>query len=123
MTGLSISVTTLPAGDGEASVVRLAGEADLTATALRDVLTAEVTAAKPRLLLLDLTALTFIDSGALQMIIAAYQVFRLDGGTLALVHPAPRVARLLSLTGISELIVVYDSLHDAIRPPGKPCAS
>jgi hypothetical protein len=64
---LLISVAVLPAGDGMCSVVVLSGEADLTGVELREALTAEV-AKKPRLIAVDMSALTFIDSGALQMI-------------------------------------------------------
>jgi stage II sporulation protein AA (anti-sigma F factor antagonist) len=119
MTDLSITVTVLPAGDGMCSVLRLAGEADLTCTGLRDALTAEV-ARRPRLLLVDMSAVTFIDSGATQMIIAAYQVFNHEGGTLALVSPAPAVARVLQLTGVSELITVYGSVDEAVTSAGRP---
>jgi anti-sigma B factor antagonist len=114
VTDLVISVAVLPAGDGACSVVRLAGEADLTTTALRDALTAEVAPSKPRLLLVDMSALRFIDSAAMQMIIAAHRVFRRDGGTLALVNPASTVARALRLAGVDEVIAVYGSVDEAI---------
>ena len=125
MSGLLISVSALPAGDGACSVMSLAGEADLTCVELRDALTAQV-AMKPRLIAVDMSLLTFIDSGALQMIVAAYQVLRHDGGTLALVAPAPAVTRVLELTGISELIPVYSSVEVLScggrrpRPPADP---
>ncbi len=119
MTDLSITVTALPAGDGVCAVVRLAGEADLTSTGLRDALAAQITT-RPRLLLVDMSALTFLDSGATQMIIAAYQVLRREGGTLALVRPAPAVARVLELTGVSRLIIVHGSVDEAISSAGHP---
>lgn len=119
MTDLSIAVTLLPAGDGVCVVLRLAGEADLTSAGLRDTLTAQI-ACKPRLLLVDMSALTFLDSGATQMIIAAYQVFHREGGTLALVRPSPAAARVLELTGVSQLITVYDSLDAAVASAGHP---
>ena len=81
-------------------------------------LAAEVAAGKPRLLLIDMTALTFIDSAAIQMIIAACQVFRHDGGTLALIHPTSAAARTLELTGVSRLISIYDNLDEAITAVG-----
>jgi anti-anti-sigma factor len=114
VTDLRISVTVLPAGDGACSVISLAGEADLTTTELRDALAAEVAVGKPRLLLIDMTALSFIDSAAMQMIIGTYRVFRRDGGTLALVSPAPAVARTLELAGTSDIIAVYATINEAI---------
>ncbi len=106
------SVTVQSDADG-ATVMRLVGEADLSTTALRDALTAEI-AGSPRLLLVDLASLTFIDSGATQMIIGAYHALSLNGGTLALVHPRASVARVLELTGISQVIPVYDNVNEAI---------
>jgi anti-anti-sigma factor len=73
----------LPAGDGVCSVIRLAGEADMTTTALRDALAAAV-AEKPYMILVDLSALTFIDSAATQMIIDAYRVLFPEGGRLTI---------------------------------------
>lgn len=110
MTGFSVTV--LPDADGT-TVMRLVGEADLSTTALRDALATEI-AGNPRLLLIDLAALTFIDSGATQMIIGAYQALSLGGGTLALVHPHDTVGRVLELTGISEVIPVYANVNEAI---------
>ena len=112
MIGFSVSV--LPAGDGACTVVRLAGEADTSTTELRDALAAQV-ATGPRLLLVDMTALTFIDSGATQMITGAYQVLNRTGGTLALIRPAPGVARVLELLGVDRLIPVYGSVEEAIE--------
>jgi anti-anti-sigma factor len=107
------SVTVLPAAGGTCTVVLLAGEADMATAALRDTLTAEV-AARPGLLLVDMTALTFIDSGATHMITDAYRAVRRDGGSLALVRPSPAVSRVLELTGISQVIHVYGSVNEAV---------
>ena len=111
--GLTISVTRLPAGDGVCSVLCLAGEADTTATDLRDALAAEL-AGGARLLLVDTSRLTFIDSGATQMIIAAHRVARQEGSTLALVRPSAPVARVLELVGVNQLVSIYDDVEDAV---------
>ncbi len=117
MTRLSITVTALPAGDGVCRVIRLAGEADVTDTALRETLTVEI-AARPRLLLIDMTALTFIDSAATQMILSAYHVLHQEGGTLALIRPSPTVGRVLALLGVDQLIRIYSSIPQAITLAG-----
>ncbi len=114
MSELSISVTTLPDGDGPCRVIRLTGEADLTDTSLRETLTAQI-ATRPRLIVIDMTALTFLDSGATHMIVSAYHVLTQENGTLALVHPTPNVARMLTLLGVDQLIHVYDSIPEAIH--------
>jgi anti-sigma B factor antagonist len=113
MSELSLSVTVQEFGDGSCTVVHVAGEADLTTTSLSDVLTAEA-AKKPDLLLVDLSALQFIDSTALRMIITAHLRVQRNGGTLALVHPAPVIARVVQLMGVDQLMPVYDSVDEAI---------
>jgi anti-anti-sigma factor len=113
VSGLVISVTALPAGDGVCSVVRLAGEADVTCGELRDALASAV-AARPRVIAVDMSSLTFIDSGALQMVVAAYRVIRAEGGTLVLVSPSGAVARVLELTGVSAMMTVCGSAEEAV---------
>lgn len=117
MTQLSISVTEWPAGDHVCSLVRLAGEADLTDTSLRETLAAEIAAGRRRLLV-DMTALTFIDSGAIQMIVSAHHVLRAEGGTLALVHPSPAIVRILAVLGVDQVIRVFDSIPEAVTSSG-----
>jgi anti-sigma B factor antagonist len=117
MSELVISVTVPDSGAGACTVVRVAGEADLTTTSLSEVLTAEAEK-KPGLLLIDLSALRFLDSTALRMIIAAHLRVQRDGGRLALVHPAPPVARVVQLMGVDQLMPVYDSVDQAIAAVG-----
>jgi anti-sigma B factor antagonist len=107
----------LPAGDGVCPVIRLAGEADMTATALRDALAAAV-AKRPHMILVDLTALTFIDSAATQMIIGAHRILFPEGRRLVLIHPTPTVARTLELIGVNRLISIYDSVDEAVTSAG-----
>ena len=79
-------------------VVALAGEADVTArAALGDVLAAEA-ARRPRLLVVDLSALRFIDSAALHVILQAHKDLRAAGCALALAGASGGVARVLELT-------------------------
>lgn len=48
------------------------------------------------------------------MITGAHRVLREVGGTLALIHPAPAVARVLALLGVDKLIHVYDNTAEAL---------
>lgn len=61
-----------------------------------------------------MSALTFIGSAGMQMITGAHRVLREVGGTLALIHPAPAVARVLALLGVDKLIHVYDNTAEAL---------
>jgi anti-sigma B factor antagonist len=105
VTELSVSVRVADREDGSCTIVQLAGEADMTTRALAEVLSAEV-AKKPRLLLLDASQLTFIDSACLHEIVRAHRALRADDGRLELVEPSPVVARVLQLSGLDQVIQV-----------------
>jgi anti-anti-sigma factor len=112
VTELSVSVSTEDGEGGARTVVRLVGEADVTTPSLRDVLDAEA-AKKPRLLLLDASGLSFIDSAALHEIVRAYRTLRADGCRLVLVSPSPTVARVLQLSALDQVIPVLASAEEA----------
>jgi anti-sigma B factor antagonist len=95
------------------TLVALAGECDLnTGRELRDILTSELSRGAQRLIV-DLSALTFMDSTGMQVLLSTRSVLAVRGGTLVLVAPQPVVARILELTGADQVIPVFDSLEDA----------
>ena len=108
VTELSVSVSVEDREGGSRTVVGLAGEADVTTLALAEVLGAEA-AKKPRLLLVDVSGLTFIDSAALHQIVQVHRKLRADGSRLELVGPSPAVARILQLSAIDQVIPVRAS--------------
>jgi anti-sigma B factor antagonist len=108
VTELSVSVTVEDCEDGSRTVVRLVGEADVTTQALAEVLSTEA-AKKPRLLLVDVSGLAFIDSAALHQIVQAHRKLRADGCQLELVAPSRAVARILQLSAIDQVIPVRPS--------------
>ena len=112
MTELLVSVSTEGGAGGARTVVRLVGEADVTTRVLTEVLDAEA-AKKPRLLLVDVSGLAFIDSAALHEIVRAHRRLRADGCALALVNPSPAVARVLQLSALDQLIPVHASAEEA----------
>jgi anti-sigma B factor antagonist len=112
VTELSVSVSTEDGAGGPRTVVRLVGEADVTTRVLTEVLNAEA-AKKPRLLLVEVSGLAFIDSAALREIVRAHRRLRADGGVLALVSPSPGVARVLELSALDQIIPVHASVEEA----------
>jgi anti-sigma B factor antagonist len=105
VTELSVSVSVENCEGSSRTVVRLVGEADVTTPALAEILAAE-TAKKPRLLLVDISGLTFIDSAALHEIVQAHRKLRADGCELALIGPTRAVARILQLSALDQVIPV-----------------
>ena len=95
------------------TVVKLSGEADVTVSGrLRDVLDAEVSR-YPGWLIIDLSALRFIDSSALHVILAAGKALAAGGGAVALAGPQRPVRAVLRLTQADQVLAVYPSVADA----------
>ena len=112
MTELSVSTSVHDGEGGPCTVIGLTGEADVSTRAMADAFDAEV-AKRPRLLVVDLSELRFIDSSALRVLMRTHRALDRDGGTLALVSPSPRVARILDLIDIAHAIPVYANLAEA----------
>ena len=98
-------------GLDEVHFVSLAGEADAFAapSAERDLDRALARGA--RVVVVDLTDLTFIDSTMLGVLVATGRRLRADGGQLAVVCPDEQIRRLFDMTRISELVSVLPSIR------------
>ena len=78
--------------------MKLSGEADITVSGkLRDTLDAEVSR-QPGRLIIDLSALRFMDSSALHVILAVSETLAARGGAMALAGPRPPAGTVLRLT-------------------------
>jgi len=113
--GLLRASVTIPESTGAAyTVVELNGEVDATnSDELYDVLES-VVRQLPSLLVVDLSALTFMDSTGLRMLLRSSRELDQQGGVLALASPQLPVARVLQLTRADQLIPVYGTVADAI---------
>jgi anti-sigma B factor antagonist len=99
---LTVSVTARESAGEPYTLVEIAGEADVTNTdELRRLLEDEVSQ-QPRMLIIDLSGLRFMDSSLDR-----------QGGVLALVSPQAAVAKILRLTTADRLIPVFDSVAAA----------
>lgn len=97
-----------------AAVVALSGELDAhTATQLRTLL-AEQLLAGPGNLILDLSALSFIDSAGLATLIAADKGTRRAGMKLVLAASAPSVRKVLKITGVDGVLATADTVDAAL---------
>jgi anti-anti-sigma factor len=59
-------------------------------------------------LVLDLSALGFVDSSGLRVLIAAQHQLAAQGGTLVLRSPSETVRRLLEITGLVDHVTITD---------------
>ena len=98
--------------DGGHIVARLAGELDAVNAA--DGAAAITAAMAPgQCLIVDMTALEFIDCCALGALLAVRKLARQEGGDVLLAGPAGSVLRLLALTGWDGVFSVHASVAAA----------
>ena len=96
------------AAGADGPVVALSGEADaMTAALLREML-AKVLDTGARLVTVDASELSFLDSASMRVLILAARALRGRHGTLVFARPQPLVARLLEITGADRLLDVRE---------------
>lgn len=100
--------------DQETAVVTVGGELDLdTANLVHHHLANQMRHGR-RYLVLDLSALDFMDSTGLNVLIRATRETRHVRGGLHLAAPTPVVRRLLDLTGVSTTSPIHAGVADAL---------
>jgi anti-anti-sigma factor len=99
---------------GSAAVVVVAGELDLrTSPQLEERLTRAFDAGA-ELVILDLRQIEFMDSTGLRVLLTAHQRAHETGRRFALVRGADQVERVLTLTGVRDLLTVVDAPEDLL---------
>ncbi len=94
-------------GDGVATVF-VRGEVDVyTAPVLRERLYAVVSSGVPNVVL-DLSAMTFIDSTGLGVVVGTLKRLREAGGDLVLRSPSRSTRKVLEITGLTRIIDIED---------------
>ena len=66
-------------------------------------------------LLLDLSAMPYIDSSGIGAVVAALRQARKLGGDARLVSPSPFAAKTFKMVGVLSLFKVYDSEDEAVQ--------
>jgi anti-sigma B factor antagonist len=98
-----------------ASVVAVRGEADLhSAPELRDRL-AVVIDEGAKLVVVDLTETTFIDSMALGVLLGSTKRLRANGGQLELVVTQPDIRRIFEITMLDRILEIHPSREVALE--------
>jgi anti-anti-sigma factor len=102
------------------TVVKVSGNLDLTS---RDQFDQYLTAARrgSRQLIIDMSDVTFMDTGCLAVIVGHYKRLAASG-SLVLAGARYRPAKALWITGLAYRLPLYESVDDAIAG-GPPTAS
>ena len=95
--------------DGKTLTALLSGEIDHHwAAILREKIDERAAAAAPAILILDFSAVTFMDSSGIGVVLGRYRLLCLRGGSVALMHLTPQVRRIYDLSGMAQIIPVIE---------------
>jgi anti-sigma B factor antagonist len=97
---------------GGHGIVRAEGELDVgNAPELRQAVNAALE--EHNTLIVDLSAVTFLDSVTLGVLIGAYNRTRETGGAIAVVWTDDRVHRVFRITGLDKVFALFGSVEAA----------
>jgi anti-sigma B factor antagonist len=97
---------------GTWSVLSVAGELDMhTSPALQEQLDALSVGDTPKVAV-DLSAVPFMDSSSLGILVSNFKRLQERGGDLAIVGIAGSPQKVLSITGIDRVIPIFDDAAD-----------
>ncbi|MCO5310553.1 MAG: STAS domain-containing protein [Austwickia sp.] len=95
-------------------VVTAVGDVDVSnAAKLRDALDRVLADGESRLVV-DLRGVSFMDSTGLGILVGRLKVVRARRGSMRLVCVAPRMLRVLDITGLDTVFPLHESLADAV---------
>jgi anti-sigma B factor antagonist len=97
------------------AVVSASGDLDmLTAPALRDAIAAALEK-DPTALIVDLSAVEFLGSAGMQVLMESHNQAGTSGVQFAVVADGPATSRPLKITGIADLVALHSSLDVALE--------
>ena len=102
--------------EGSASVVTIQGKVNFEVTAqLRDVIRETVATQQPKLLVINLDGVSFIDSSGLGLLVAARNSVDKSGGKLHLSCLPPTVKKTFDQTNLTNYFSIFATEQDALR--------
>jgi anti-sigma B factor antagonist len=95
------------------TVVAVSGELDIVTSRRFDEFLTEVRRDSDHIIL-DLSAVDFMDTGSLAVIVGHWKQVRAGGGTLALAGARYRYTKTLWITGLADRLPLYESVEAAV---------
>ena len=100
--------------------IKLRGEIDHhSASSVRTAIDSEIYSKKPRGLVIDMSAVNFMDSSGLGLIMGRYSLMKELGGELIVSDPNPAIEKIMSLAGMERVIKIQYTKSNA-NPPRPP---
>jgi anti-sigma B factor antagonist len=99
---------------GNTVIIALKGEIDLESSPVaRELLLSSV--AGKRNLLVDLSAVTYIDSSGVASMVEALQASKKNGTQFALAAASEAARRVLELARLDKVFTIYDTVDDGLN--------
>ena len=102
------------APDAETCVIAVEGEADMSTAVKFNERFFHAARSGSRRVIADLTEVEFIDSTMLNALVVGHRRMVRDHGRFAVVCPGPKVKRVLEITGLGQILHVFDSRAAAL---------
>ena len=91
-------------------IVKVGGEIDHhSAVRVRTEVDARILSERPMRVMLELSAVDFMDSSGLGLIMGRLALVKRYGGTLAVLDPSPAVLKIIKLAGMERMVSVLRS--------------
>ena len=92
---------------GTALKIKLRGEIDHhSAVAVRTAIDDMIRSKRPHELIIDMSAVDFMDSSGLGLIMGRYALVNKCGGSFAVLDPSPAVLKIIRLAGMERMISI-----------------
>lgn len=104
---------------GAAAILVVSGELDLRTSPELERRLGQAFDAGVELVILDLRQIEFMDSTGLRVLLSSHQRAQESGRRFALVRGADQVERVLTLTGVRDLLTVVDAPEELLTA-GEP---
>lgn len=99
---------------GDRIIIALKGDIDLESSpAARELLLSSV--ARNKNLLVDLSAVTYIDSSGVASLVEALQASRKNGTDFALAAASESARRVLELARLDKVFTMHDTVDDGLK--------
>jgi anti-sigma B factor antagonist len=98
---------------GDSTIVTVAGDLDIVTSSALDNCLTEARAAGSSVIL-DLSAVDFMDTSALAVIVGHWKKLEAAGGSLALAGARYRYTKTLWITGLADRLSLYDNVDLAL---------
>jgi anti-sigma B factor antagonist len=100
--------------EGDWSVIDVKGEVDVyTAPKLREKIVDLVNQGSTKLIV-NLEGVEFLDSTGLGVLVGGLKRVKSHDGTLALVCTKPKILKVFSITGLSKVFPIHDTVQEAV---------